>query len=50
LFPYVTTLVLDDKGRIVIPQKVRDMMGLVKGSGLKLEFVEGQITIRRVED
>lgn len=45
LFEYKTAITVDDKGRIVIPQKVREDMGLQRGEMLGLEYQDGIITI-----
>jgi AbrB family looped-hinge helix DNA binding protein len=49
LLQYMTTLVLDDKGRIVIPQKVRDLLELKRGSTLILKCEMNQITLESGE-
>jgi AbrB family looped-hinge helix DNA binding protein len=41
LLIYKSTILVDDKGRIVIPQKVREEMGLKRGSTLILEYLRG---------
>lgn len=47
MFPYVTTLILDKKGRIVIPQKVREEMGLGESAAVVLGFEHQTITIKK---
>lgn len=49
MFNYVTTLVLDKMGRIVIPAKVREGMGLEKGCALVLSYDGNNIKIEKVE-
>jgi AbrB family looped-hinge helix DNA binding protein len=49
MFNYVTTLVLDKMGRIVIPSKVRESMGLEKGCALVLNYDGTKIIIEKVE-
>lgn len=46
---YLSTLVLDKHGRIVIPSRVRKDMGLNEGDALILKYDGCQITIDRVE-
>jgi AbrB family looped-hinge helix DNA binding protein len=46
---YVTTLVLDKVGRIVIPVQVRKEMNLVEGAAIRLSFDGEKITIEKGE-
>jgi AbrB family looped-hinge helix DNA binding protein len=41
LLIYKSTILVDDKGRITIPQKIREEMGLIRGSSLILEYLKG---------
>lgn len=45
MFPYVTSLILDGKGRVVIPSRVRESLGLKPGDIVKLEFLGNVITL-----
>lgn len=45
MFPYVTSLILDGKGRIVIPARVRESLNLKPGDVVKLEFLGNVITL-----
>ncbi|MDP4170154.1 MAG: AbrB/MazE/SpoVT family DNA-binding domain-containing protein [Bacillota bacterium] len=47
---YLSTLVLDKHGRIVIPVRVRNEMGLNEGDALILKFDGFQITIEKGEN
>jgi AbrB family looped-hinge helix DNA binding protein len=38
LLIYKSSILVDDKGRVTIPQKVREQMGLGRGSILVLEY------------
>lgn len=38
-------VVVDDRGRILIPKELRDKVGLKPGSGARLEVKNGQIII-----
>lgn len=42
---YKTVVILDDKGRLVIPAKVRDMLQLEKKDMLELVLENGVITL-----
>jgi AbrB family looped-hinge helix DNA binding protein len=46
---YLSTLVLDKHGRIVIPSRVRKDMGLNEGDALVLKYDGCQITIEKGE-
>jgi AbrB family looped-hinge helix DNA binding protein len=46
---YLSTLVLDKHGRIVIPVRVRNEMGLNEGDALVLKYDGYQITIEKGE-
>jgi AbrB family looped-hinge helix DNA binding protein len=46
---YLSTLVLDKHGRIVIPVRVRNEMGLNEGDALILKYDGCQITIEKGE-
>lgn len=44
---YKSTILVDDKGRVTIPQKVREGMGLERGSKLVLEYtIDQQIILK----
>jgi AbrB family looped-hinge helix DNA binding protein len=45
---YVTTLVLDDKGRITIPVKVREFLSLQPGEMIHLSFEVGTTEIKLI--
>jgi AbrB family looped-hinge helix DNA binding protein len=47
---YLSTLVLDKHGRIVIPSRVRKEMGLNEGDALILKYDGCQITIEKGEN
>jgi AbrB family looped-hinge helix DNA binding protein len=47
---YLTTLVLDKHGRIVIPSRVRKEMGLYEGDAIILKYDGCQITIEKGEN
>ena len=36
-----------ERGQITLPKAVRDALGLVKGSKLKVELIEGRIVLRK---
>ena len=40
-----------ERGQITLPKAVRDALGLVKGTKLKVELIDGRIVLRKdVED
>lgn len=47
---YITTLVIDKHGRIVIPSRVRSEMKLKEGNALTLKYDGFQIIIEKVEN
>ena len=36
-----------ERGQITLPKAVRDALGLIKGSKLKVELIEGRIVLRK---
>ena len=36
-----------ERGQITLPKAVRDALGLVKGSKLKVELIDGRIVLRK---
>jgi AbrB family looped-hinge helix DNA binding protein len=44
-FEYKSVIVLGDKGRIVIPEKIRKDMEIIKGDDLVIEYQDGIIKI-----
>jgi len=46
---FKTVLTLDNKGRIVIPVKVRELLGLEIGEVLALEYQDGIIQLYPVD-
>lgn len=36
-----------ERGQITLPKAVRDALGLVKGTKLKVELIEGRIVLRK---
>ena len=50
MFNYKTSTVLDDKGRIVIPVKIRESLELKKGDLLGIEYQDGIIQIYAIAD
>lgn len=45
MFTYRTVLTLDNKGRVVIPVKVREELELKSGDTFVLEYADGIITL-----
>lgn len=45
MFGYKTVITIDEKGRIVIPSKVREELGVIRGDMMALEYQDGVITL-----
>ncbi|WXG47552.1 MAG: AbrB/MazE/SpoVT family DNA-binding domain-containing protein [Candidatus Atabeyarchaeum deiterrae] len=42
--------VIDDKGRVAIPKRIRNKLDLREGTRVKLELEEGRVVIRKPVD
>lgn len=49
LLNYKTVSVLGDKGRVVLPAKIREAMQIEKGDALVIEYQDGIIQIYAID-